>query len=65
LGIKDIRIGKGEVVEESTSRCFRVCCYEDIFKGSNVKLVDLKRGQFLPMGVWRGQGINPSFDNLT
>ncbi len=50
FGIRDITIGEGSIVGKSTVDSFKDCGYKDLAGKKDVKLVDFKKDEFIPVG---------------
>jgi len=55
FGIKKITIGEGSVVGENSMRSLALCGLDKIAEKEQVKLIDLKKDTFIPMGISNGK----------
>lgn len=55
IDVKRIVIGEGSVVGEKTDKCFSACGYKELSEKKGVRLVDLKKDEFIPLGLSNGK----------
>ena len=54
-GIKNIIIGEGSIVGKDTGKAFKKCGIDRLADNKKVKLVDLKKDDFIPLSVSNGK----------
>jgi uncharacterized protein (DUF362 family) len=55
IGVKKIVIAEGSVVGERTEKCFSVCGYETLAERKKIPLINLKKDEFIPLGLSNGK----------
>ncbi len=55
IGVKKVVIAEGAVVGEKTEKCFSVCGYEALAERKKVPLINLKKDEFIPLGLSSGK----------
>ena len=55
IGVKNVVIAEGSVVGEKTEKCFSVCGYKSLAERKKIQLIDLKKDEFIPLGLSNGK----------
>ena len=55
IGVTKVVIAEGAVVGQNTAKCFTVCGYDEVAKRKSVPLIDLKKDDFIPLGLSNGK----------
>ncbi|MGD0726612.1 MAG: DUF362 domain-containing protein [Spirochaetia bacterium] len=57
IGVTRTVIAEGAVVGQNTAKCFSVCGYDEVAKRKEVPLIDLKKDEFIPLGLSSGKVV--------